>query len=62
MGDTNYYMISTPLLPMLIPLQLFVPTPLLKVIDALLRVLVELGYDRVTRRVPRPTPSCSGRR
>ncbi len=48
MGDTNYYMISTPLLPMLIPLQLFVPTPLLKVIDAPLRVLVELGYDRVT--------------
>ena len=47
-GDTHYYMISTPVLPMLIPLELFVPLPLLKVIDAPLRVLVELGYDRET--------------
>jgi hypothetical protein len=60
-GDTHYYMISTPVLPMLIPLELFVPLPLLKVIDAPLRVLVELGYDRDPRRARPPPPRFLGR-
>lgn len=46
-GDTAYYMIPAKLLPLLRPLaQLGVPTPLLAVVDAPLRVLVEAGYKR----------------
>lgn len=48
-GDTDYYIIPTGTLPLLIPLQqLGVPSPLIKVLDAPLRVLVEQGYDRQT--------------
>jgi PE-PPE domain len=46
-GDTAYYMIPQKLLPLLEPLKLIgVPDPILAVLDAPLRVLVENGYDR----------------
>ena len=46
-GDTAYYMIPVPLLPLLQPLAaLGVPSPILAALDAPLRVLVEAGYDR----------------
>ncbi|HEX5144745.1 MAG TPA: PE-PPE domain-containing protein [Mycobacterium sp.] len=45
-GSTTYYLIHTDLLPLLMPLQGLIPEPILKAIDAPLRVLVELGYDR----------------
>jgi hypothetical protein len=46
-GDTNYYMIPSSRLPLLLPLRAIgVPDPILAVLDAPLRVLVEAGYDR----------------
>lgn len=46
-GDTNYYMIATQTLPILLPLaQLGVPAPILAAMDAPMRVMVEWGYDR----------------
>jgi hypothetical protein len=46
-GDTSYYLIPTNRLPLLMPLaQLGVPDPILAVLDAPLRVLVEAGYNR----------------
>jgi hypothetical protein len=46
-GDTSYYLIPTQRLPLLMPLaQLGVPDPILAVLDAPLRVLVEAGYNR----------------
>jgi PE-PPE domain len=46
-GDTAYYMIPQKILPLLQPLKLIgVPDPILAVLDAPLRVLVENGYDR----------------
>jgi hypothetical protein len=46
-GDTAYYLIPARRLPLLAPLQLLgVPDPILAVLDAPLRVLVEAGYDR----------------
>lgn len=45
-GDTDYYLIGTDLLPLLQPLQLFVPRPILSALDAPLRVLIEDAYDR----------------
>jgi hypothetical protein len=48
-GDTHYYMIATKRLPILMPLaQIGVPDPILAVLDAPLRVIVEMGYDRTT--------------
>jgi hypothetical protein len=47
MGDTTYYLIPSETLPLLIPLQLLgVPSPIIKILDAPLRALVEMGYDR----------------
>jgi len=46
-GSTTYYLIHTDLLPILMPLAGVLPEPLLKALDAPLRVLVELGYDRM---------------
>ncbi|MGH3676761.1 MAG: PE-PPE domain-containing protein, partial [Mycobacterium sp.] len=44
-GDTDYYMITAPLLPMFMPLEMAgVPGPLLAVVDAPARVLVEWGH------------------
>jgi hypothetical protein len=46
-GDTSYYMLPSARLPLLMPLaQLGVPAPILDVLDAPLRVIVEWGYDR----------------
>jgi hypothetical protein len=46
-GDTDYYMIPSTRLPLLLPLKAIgVPDPILAVLDAPLRVLVEAGYDR----------------
>lgn len=46
-GDTNYYMIATNRLPLLLPLaSLGVPEPVLVALDAPLRVMVEWGYKR----------------
>ncbi len=55
-GDTSYYLIPTPVLPLLMPLgQLGVPAPILAALDAPLRVLVEAGYNR-TISPGQPTP------
>jgi hypothetical protein len=45
-GDTTYYLIRTPRLPLLMPLSGIVPDPILDAVDPALRALVELGYDR----------------
>ncbi|WP_179469232.1 PE-PPE domain-containing protein [Mycolicibacterium vinylchloridicum] len=46
-GDTSYYLLPAERLPLLLPLaQLGVPAPILDVLDAPLRVIVEWGYDR----------------
>jgi hypothetical protein len=46
-GDTTYYLLPATRLPLLIPLaRLGVPGPILDVLDAPLRVIVEWGYDR----------------
>jgi hypothetical protein len=45
-GQTTYYTVPTNRLPLLIPLQFFIPSPILTALDAPLRVLVEWGYDR----------------
>lgn len=46
-GDTQYYMIPSNRLPLLMPLaDAGVPDPVLAVVDAPTRVLVEAGYDR----------------
>jgi hypothetical protein len=46
-GDTDYYMIPSQRLPLLIPLeQAGVPSPVVTMLDAPARVLVESGYDR----------------
>ncbi|WP_445168882.1 PE-PPE domain-containing protein [Mycolicibacterium sp. Dal123E01] len=46
-GDTSYYLLAATRLPLLMPLaQLGVPAPILDVLDAPLRVIVEWGYDR----------------
>lgn len=56
-GDTAYYLIPTPRLPLLMPLaQLGVPDPILAALDPPLRVLVEAGYDR-TISPGQPTPA-----
>lgn len=45
-GDTRYYLIETDIVPLLQPFELFVPKPILKAIDAPLRVIIEDAYDR----------------
>ncbi|BBY57349.1 PE-PPE domain-containing protein [Mycolicibacterium sarraceniae] len=49
-GDTHYYMISTPVLPLLMPLNNFgtLGHALADTLDAPLRVMVESAYDRTT--------------
>lgn len=48
--DTHYYLISTPVLPLLMPLEKFGPLghALADTLDAPLRVMVESAYDRTT--------------
>jgi PE-PPE domain len=43
-GDTDYYLVPTPRLPVLMPLDGIVPSPILTGLDAPLRVLIEGGY------------------
>jgi len=45
-GDTTYYLIENDIVPLLQPLALFVPKPILKALDAPLRVLIEDAYAR----------------
>lgn len=45
-GDTTYYLIRTPLVPILMPLKGIVPDPILGAIDPVLRTFIEMGYDR----------------
>ena len=47
-GDTTYYLITTPILPLLTPVQQIpmIGSVLADALDAPLRVLVEAGYDR----------------
>ena len=48
-GDTTYYLLPSQRLPILLPLkQIGVPDPLLAVVDAPLRVLIESAYYRDT--------------
>jgi hypothetical protein len=56
-GDTHYYLIPAPILPLLMPLQKipFVGSILADTLDPALRVLVEAGYDR-TISPGQPTP------
>ena len=45
-GDTNYYMLATKRLPILLPLAAIgVPDPILTALDAPLRVLIEMGLQ-----------------
>jgi hypothetical protein len=45
-GSTTYYLIRTPLVPLLMPLKGIVPDPILGAIDPVLRTFIEMGYDR----------------
>jgi hypothetical protein len=51
-GDTTYYLIRTPLVPLLMPLKGIVPDPILGAIDPVLRRLIEMGYDRTDYSAP----------
>jgi pimeloyl-ACP methyl ester carboxylesterase len=53
-GDTEYYLIPTDELPILMPFNGIVPDPVLKALDPPLRYLVELGYDRDDYSTPTP--------
>ncbi len=57
-GDTTYYMISTPILPLLMPLDKIpvIGHPLADTLDPFFRVLVEAGYNR-TINPGQPTPA-----
>ena len=45
-GDTTYYLVRTPLVPLLMPLKGIVPDPILGAIDPVLRTFIEMGYNR----------------
>jgi hypothetical protein len=51
-GDTTYYLIRTPLVPLLMPLRGIVPDPVLGAIDPVLRTFIEMGYDRTDYSAP----------
>ncbi|MCX2931039.1 PE-PPE domain-containing protein [Mycobacterium sp. CVI_P3] len=51
-GDTTYYLVRTPLVPLLIPLKGYVPDPVLNAIDPVLRKFIEMGYDRTDYSAP----------
>lgn len=53
-GNTTYYLVHTDRLPLLMPFEWIVPGPILDIVDAPLRVLVELGYDRKDYGDPQP--------
>jgi hypothetical protein len=45
-GDTDYYLIPTPRLPLLMPFEPIVPSPILTLLDGPLRAVIEAGYAR----------------
>lgn len=45
-GDTDYYLYPTRRLPLLMPLEPIVPSPILTLLDAPLRAAIEAGYAR----------------
>ncbi|STZ82569.1 PE-PPE domain-containing protein [Mycolicibacterium aichiense] len=51
-GDTTYYLIRTPLVPLLMPLKGIVPDPILGAIDPVLRKFIEMGYNRADYSAP----------
>ncbi|WP_237752621.1 PE-PPE domain-containing protein [Mycolicibacterium aromaticivorans] len=51
-GDTTYYLIRTPLVPLLMPLKGIVPDPILGAIDPVLRAFIEMGYNRADYSAP----------
>lgn len=51
-GDTTYYLIRTPLVPLLMPLKGIVPDPILGAIDPVLRKFIEMGYNRADYSTP----------
>lgn len=51
-GKTTYYLIRTPLVPLLMPLKGIVPDPILGAIDPVLRTFIEMGYDRTDYSAP----------
>ncbi len=51
-GDTTYYLIRTPLVPLLMPLKGIVPDPILGAIDPVLRNFIEMGYNRADYSAP----------
>ena len=56
-GDTDYYFFETEDLPLFAPLRMIgVPEPLIDVVEPVVKVIVELGYDRT---IPpgQPTPA-----
>jgi len=57
-GDTTYWLIATPVLPVLMPLEQvpFVGAPLAATLDPFFRVFVETGYNR-TINPGQPTPT-----
>ncbi len=52
--NTEYYLIATNELPLLMPFNGIVPEPILQAIDPVLRSIVELGYDRTDYGNPTP--------
>ena len=55
-GDTDYYLIESDLVPLLQPLRPFVPAAILSALDVPLRVIIEDAYDRDVG-PGRPTPA-----
>lgn len=51
-GNTTYYLIRTPRLPLLMPLNGIAPEAVLDTLDEVLRPLVEQGYDRTDYSTP----------
>ncbi|MFO7165149.1 MAG: PE-PPE domain-containing protein [Mycolicibacterium hassiacum] len=45
-GDTDYYLVPVARLPLLMPFEGFVPSPILTLLDAPLRAAIEAGYAR----------------
>lgn len=54
-GDTTYYMIPVTTVPLLLPVAWLLPAPIVALLDAPLRTIIEMGYDRDTNPgVPTP--------
>ena len=51
-SNTKYYVIKTYPVPLLIPLETFLPAPVIAALDAPLRAFIETAYDRTDYSVP----------